>query len=277
MPELPEVETVCRGLRAHLVGRRIRELIPTVARLRSRLDAAALQAAAGGRTVKAVRRRAKYILIELDDLTALVLHLGMTGSFHVTTPTTPLLPHDRILFRLSDGREVRLNDPRRFSELRVERLTAPGADPAGLGHIGPEPLSDAFDADVLHTLTRRRKTRIKSLLLDQALIAGIGNIYASEALWRARIRPNRRATTLTRAECAALAAGVRSVLTAAVEHGGTTIINFKTPDGIEGAYWKKLDVYDRSGQPCHRCGAGHPIRRTVLAGRSTFHCPHCQR
>jgi len=201
----------------------------------------------------------------------------MTGSFHVTTPAAPRLPHDRLLFRLADGREVRLNDPRRFSEIRVERLPAPGADPATLAHLGPEPLSDAFTGEFLFALTRRRQTRIKTLLLDQNRLAGVGNIYASEALWRARIRPNRRASALTRAECAALAAGVRSVLTAAVEHGGTTIINFKTPDGIEGAYWKKLDVYDRSGQPCHRCGAGHPIRRTVLAGRSTFHCPHCQR
>lgn len=276
MPELPEVETVCRALRPHLLGARIRDVAVHAPKLRRRLDPEALRRACAGRTVRDLRRRAKYLVLELDDRHALILHLGMTGEFRVVPEETPLEKHARVVWTLDGGRSWRFLDPRMFGEVTVCRLPAAGADPAELGRLGVEPLSPAFSGDILWTLTRGRQTPVKTLLMQQQHLAGVGNIYASEACFRAGIRPQRPAGRLTRAGCARLAAEVRTVLSEAIRAGGTTISDFRSVDGSEGRFNANLQAYGRDGEPCRRCGAAHRIRRLVLAGRSTFYCPHCQ-
>lgn len=278
MPELPEVETVCRALRPHLLGRRIEAVAVLTARLRHELDAADLRAQVTGRSIEAVRRRGKYLIVALSGGRGLLLHLGMTGAFTVCEPGTPADKHLRVTFTLSDQRSWRFTDPRKFGMLRVCELSSPHADPAELAHkLGPEPLSDAFSAAYLTAGARASTKPIKNLLMEQAFVAGVGNIYASEACFRAGIRPQRRGNRLTRAECARLAAEVKGVLEEAILCGGTTISDFRAPDGSTGRFHVALQVYGRKDQPCLRCGKPHQIQRLVQAGRSSFFCPNCQR
>lgn len=271
MPELPEVETTRRGVEPHVVGRRIVALAVHEPRLRWPVASAIAEQVAGQR-VRGAGRRAKYLLIELERGT-LLLHLGMSGSLRVLPVETPRAAHDHLDLVLDSGVSLRFNDPRRFGSLHY----TPG-DPREhplLANLAPEPFDAAFDAPYLTRITRRRRVAIKQLLMNSRLVVGVGNIYANEALFRARIRPGRQARSVTRAEAARLVRAVRAVLATAIRVGGTTLRDYVDTDGNPGTFRQKLYVYERDGKPCRVCGT--PIRARTHGQRSTYYCPSCQK
>jgi len=226
---------------------------------------------AGQRIVRA-GRRAKYLLLSLESGT-LLLHLGMSGNLRLVSADTPRLPHDHFDLVLDSGLALRFNDPRRFGSL-LYTSDEPREHPL-LKRLGPEPFSRAFDADYLHRITRGRRVAIKQLLMNSQLVVGVGNIYASEALFRARLRPGRAARTLTRADAARLARAVRTVLRQAISKGGTTLRDYLGADGAPGYFRQRLYVYERRGKSCRRCGT--PVRAMTQGQRSTYYCPSCQK
>jgi formamidopyrimidine-DNA glycosylase len=294
VPELPEVETVRRGLEPAMAGARFLEVeqrrldlrFPLPARFAPRLT---------GRTVERLTRRGKYLLAHLDDGEVLVMHLGMTGRFTVesggasakqpggfTHAAGRADAHDHIVFTMSSGATVTFNDARRFGYMDL--VDAAGIESHKLFcKLGVEPLSNGFDAVYLAARARDRHVDLKALLLDQHVIAGLGNIYVSEALYRSGQKPTRAAASLaTRSGRPAprteeLVVAIRAVLTDAIEAGGSTLRDYRHADGSLGYFQKAHDVYDREGEPCHRPGCTGVIRRLVQAGRSTFYCPRCQR
>jgi len=270
-PELPEVETTRRGIEPHVTGRRIESLTIHEHRLRWPV-ARHIAAAVAGQTIHAVERRAKYLLLRLDRGT-LMLHLGMSGNLRVLAHDTPRIAHDHVDLRLAGGKVLRFNDPRRFGSLKL--IEGAIEDEPLLKDLAPEPLEPGFDGDYLFRVTRRRRVAIKLLIMNGRLVTGVGNIYASEALFRARIRPKRAAKGLTRAECAALAAAIRAVLQMAIRAGGTTLRDYVGVDGTPGHFRTRLYVYERAGEPCRRCGT--PIRHLTQGQRSTYYCPTCQK
>jgi formamidopyrimidine-DNA glycosylase len=225
-----------------------------------------------GRRIVRVGRRAKYLLLGLESGT-LLLHLGMSGNLRAVPACTPRRAHDHFDLVLDSGLAVRFNDPRRFGSLLYTHAD-PRAHPL-LAQLGPEPLAAAFDADYLWRITRSRRVAIKQLLVNSRLIAGVGNIYASEALFRARIRPQRQARTLSRAEAARLVRGVRAVLRQAIRSGGTTLRDYLGADGAPGYFRQRLYVYERRGKPCRRCRT--PVRALTQGQRSSYYCPSCQK
>jgi len=271
VPELPEVETTRRGIEPHVAGRRIEALIVHDARLRWPV-APGLAAAVAGQKILAVERRAKYLLLRLTRGT-LMLHLGMSGSLRVLSPDTPRLTHDHIDIRLDSGKLLRFNDPRRFGSLKF--IAGELADEPLLRRLAPEPLAAGFDGEYLFRVTRRRRVAIKQLVMNGRLVTGVGNIYASESLFRAGVRPGRAARSLTRAECVKLASGIRRVLTMAIRSGGTTLRDYVGPEGNPGHFRTRLYVYERAGEPCRKCGT--PIRQITHGARSTYYCPSCQK
>lgn len=271
MPELPEVETTRRGIEPHLRGRTVLRTVVRERRLRWPVPRDIGRRLAG-RRIEAVERRGKYLLLRTDAGTA-ILHLGMSGSLRVLAAGTPAQPHDHLDLVLDDGHCLRLRDPRRFGSLHW----SPG-DPLDhplLAGIGPEPLSGAFDGDYLHRIARGRRAAVKDLLMNARLVAGVGNIYANEALHRAGIDPRRPAGRLSRARCERLAAAVKAVLIEAIGHGGTTLRDFVREDGRPGYFRASLAVYDRQGLPCPGCG--RPVRGLRQGQRATYYCAHCQR
>lgn len=270
MPELPEVETTRRGIEPFLVGRRIDGVTVRDARLRwpVREDLAAFLA---GRQVQAVERRAKYLLLRLDDDDRVLIHLGMSGSLRLDDPSNPPRKHDHVEWRLDNGRALRLHDPRRFGAVLTDRVDAPHER---LGQLGPEPLGPIFDGTYLATRFAGRRVAVKQAIMNAAIVVGVGNIYASEALFLAGIHPMAPAGLLDRDECHTLAAAIRQVLAAAIEQGGTTLRDFLAPSGTPGYFRQTLNVYERTGQPCRGCGTA--VERTVLGQRSTWFCPTCQ-
>jgi len=271
VPELPEVETTRRGLAPHVRGRRIAALEVYERRLRWPI-AAGLSARLAGKRITGVGRRGKYLLLELDSGT-LLLHLGMSGNVRLVPASAPRVAHDHFDLLLDSGKSLRFNDPRRFGSLIYTRGD-PLAHPL-LKDLGPEPLTAAFDTGYLWRITRRRRVAIKQLIMNSRLVVGVGNIYASEALYRARIRPRRPARSLSRAECARLVQGVRAVLTSAIRAGGTTLRDYLRADGSPGYFRQRLYVYERAGRPCRRCGT--PIRAIAQGQRSSYYCPSCQK
>jgi formamidopyrimidine-DNA glycosylase len=268
MPELPEVEVTRRGLAPQLAGRVISGVAVREPRLRWPIDAGVRRLA--GRTVRAVNRRGKYLLVDCGD-GHLILHLGMSGSLRVLPPDTPAGKHDHFDLLLGD-RLLRLRDPRRFGAV----LWAPG-DPSGhklIAHLGIEPLSRALDAKRLYALTRGRRTAIKLLVMDARLIVGVGNIYASESLFRAGIDPRKPAGKMSLEKSRKLSAAIKHTLQKAIRAGGSTLRDFVGADGASGYFQQRHWVYDREGKPCRRCGA--KVRRVVQGQRSTFYCPTCQ-
>ena len=271
MPELPEVETTRRGIQGALLGRRIEQLVLRERRLRWPVGPAVARAVAGQR-VLATGRRAKYLLLQLEGGT-LILHLGMSGSLRVLDSTVEPGRHDHYDLRLDDGRCLRFNDPRRFGSLHWTR-----ADPARhplLASLGPEPLGPEFDADYLVRRARGRRVALKQLLMDQRIVVGVGNIYASESLFHAGIDPRRAAGRVGAERLARLVGAVQQVLEAAISHGGTTLRDYVGGQGAPGYFRQELFVYERGGEPCRRCGT--PIRHIVQGQRSTYFCPRCQR
>ena len=270
MPELPEVETTCRGIAPHVTGRLITRLAVHEPRLRWRVDPQ-LSSWAQGQQIQAVRRRAKYLLLQLTH-GHLMVHLGMSGSLRVLPMSTAREAHDHFDLEMDSGWLVRFNDPRRFGSL-IHLTGDPGAHPL-LQDLAPEPLDAAFDADYLHRVTRGRKLAIKLAIMNSQLVVGVGNIYASESLFRAGIRPGRAARSLTRAECAALVKAIKAVLGEAIRAGGTTLRDYVGASGEPGYFRQKLYVYERAGEPCRNCRT--LIRQRVQGQRSTYFCTRCQ-
>jgi formamidopyrimidine-DNA glycosylase len=271
MPELPEVETTRKGIEPHAAGRRIAALKVHESRLRWPVPED-LPALVAGQKILRVGRRAKYLLLEIESGT-LLLHLGMSGSLRVLPADTPRLPHDHVDILLESGKTLRLNDPRRFGSL-LYTSGDPNEHPL-LARLAPEPLDGDFGPEYLWRITRRRRVAIKQLLMNSRLVVGVGNIYASEALFHAKVRPRRRACSLSRAETARLARAVRTVLAQAIRVGGTTLRDYVRADGTPGYFKQKLFVYERAGQACRSCGT--LVRQLTQGQRSTYYCPACQK
>ncbi len=271
MPELPEVETTRRGIEPHVVGRRISRLLVHERRLRWPVDAK-LATTVAGSAIRRAGRRAKYLLLETEAGT-LILHLGMSGSLRVLPAITPRVAHDHIDIELDSGLTLRFNDPRRFGSV-LFTVDDPALHPL-LKLLAPEPLEDAFDGEYLWKVTRRRSVAIKQLIMNSRLVVGVGNIYASEALFRARIRPRRAARSLKRQECVRLARAIKATLAMAVKVGGTTLRDYVGADGNPGYFRQKLYVYERDGKPCRVCGEA--VRQFTQGQRSTYWCATCQK
>lgn len=293
MPELPEVETVRRGLEPALLGRLIARVdlrradlrFPFPADFRARLE---------GARVDRLERRAKYILAGTDRGDRLILHLGMTGRFTILRPDGRIAtpgefyddtaaagtadgPHDHVVFSLDDGTRIVYSDHRRFGLMDLER---PGEAHRLLAGIGVEPLGNELNGDYLRAAFHKKAAPLKAALLDQRIIAGLGNIYVCEALFRSRLSPRRKAGTLARASdprADELVRHIRDILTEAIAAGGSTLQDYRAADGSAGAFQQRFLVYDREGEACHTPGCTDTVKRIVQSGRSTFLCPHCQR
>ncbi len=271
MPELPEVETTRRGVEPYVCGVRVSALRIHEPRLRWPV-ASDLPSRVDGKRIIAVRRRAKYLIFQLESGDSLLLHLGMSGSLRVLPADTPRLKHDHVDVLLESGKVLRFNDPRRFGSLHC--IIGDEARHPLLCNLGPEPLEASFDADHLWQATRGRRVAIKLLIMNAAIVVGVGNIYASEALFRAGIRPGRQAKGLTHNEVQKLVTAIKEILAMAVRVGGTTLRDYVGADGKPGYFRQKLFVYERAGEPCRHCE--EPIRHRVLGQRSTYWCHRCQ-
>lgn len=270
MPELPEVETACRGIAPHLVGQRIAGVTLRERRLRWPVPAT-LAKHLPGQVVRSVKRRGKYILIGTDAGTVL-LHLGMSGSVRIVACRTPPQKFDHVDLALANGQCLRLRDPRRFGSLLWT-----SSDPLRhklLKNLGPEPLGPDFSGAYLYQAARGRKLAARDFLMNTRVLAGVGNIYANEALFLSGIRPNRAAGKVSRERYDRLAQAIRDTLEKAIQAGGTTLRDFQNADGLPGYFQQTLNVYGRKGEPCPVCRA--PIRGIRLGQRSAFFCPRCQ-
>jgi formamidopyrimidine-DNA glycosylase len=270
MPELPEVETVCRGLAEVLVGRRLVQVVLRRADLRRPIPVDFRQRLQGA-TVTRVFRRAKYGLIETDRGDVAIVHLGMSGSIRMDPDQ--LGRHDHAQFETDDGHVLSLHDPRRFGSLDLAE-TSSWEHHVLFAHLGPEPLSDAFNATALRSRLAGRRSSIKILLLDQTVVAGVGNIYACEALFDARIRPSHPGGRLSLPKLSRLTAAVKDVLVRAIAAGGSSLRDHVRVNGELGYFQHAWSVYGREGEACRHCGA--LIKRRVHGGRSTFYCRICQ-
>ena len=269
MPELPEVETTLQGIRPHLEGRVLRGVDVREARVRWPVSEALY--ALKDSPVLGLKRRAKYLLIQLAE-GQLLIHLGMSGTLRVVEAGTPLRKHDHVDLRLDDGKVLRFNDPRRFGTVLFQ---AGDDDHPLLEKLGPEPLGDDFTGEWLFARSRGRKVAVKSFIMDNATVVGVGNIYAQESLFLAGIHPSRAAGRVSRERYERLAEAIKVVLAKAIEAGGTTLRDFTRADGQPGYFAQSLRVYGRAGQPCITC-------KTLLKAdrhgqRSTSYCPQCQR
>jgi formamidopyrimidine-DNA glycosylase len=290
VPELPEVETVRRGLAPVMEGARITRVEARRPDLRQPLPrdfAKRLE----GQTVTGVGRRAKYLTADLASGDVLLMHLGMSGSFRVNRETMNTRPgdarltapaHDHVVFHMSSGATVTFNDPRRFGLMLIVPRSELASHPL-MREVGPEPLGNAFDAKLLAAACRNRKTSLKAVLLDQRVVAGLGNIYACEALHRAGLSPRRRAATIgsragvANARAIALVDAIKAVLNDAIKAGGSSLRNHRQTDGELGYFQHHFRVYDRAGEPCVTPRCRGAVRRIAQSGRSTFFCPVCQR
>ncbi len=292
MPELPEVETVRRGLEQAMDGQRFTKVEVRRGDLRWPLPKDFAKRL-NGRSVTGIGRRAKYLLADLSSGDVLVMHLGMSGSFHVFRDNDKhlgryyherekLAAHDHIVFHMSSGASVTFNDPRRFGSMKLVPRQKFDAEPLLKG-LGPEPLGNEFDAAMLARACRGKKTSLKAALLDQRIVAGLGNIYVCEALYRARLSPKRKASTIAdrkgnpneRAE--RLVTSIKAVLNEAIKAGGSSLRDHRLTDGDLGMFQHNFRVYDREGEPCPTPGCGGTVKRIVQNGRSTFYCPACQK
>ena len=269
MPELPEVETTRRGIAPFVTGRVVERVL--LRRRDLRWPGSFVVIARGiGQRIEGVERRAKYLLLHTQAGSAL-LHLGMSGSLRITDPAAPPRTHDHYDLIFDSGQALRFNDPRRFGCLLWQK---PAETHPLLRNLGPEPLGDAFDGDWLWNASRGRSAAVKSFLMDQSIVVGVGNIYASEALFAAGVHPKRAAGAVSLARYARIAAEIRRVLNYAITRGGTTLRDFLAPDGAPGYFEQELFVYGRAGEPCKVCGT--PIRAEVIGQRMTYWCPDCQ-
>lgn len=272
MPELPEVETARRGIEPHIQGSKVAEVI--VKRFDLRQPISQNIGSLEGRRTLAVRRRSKYLLLEMDDGSTLLIHLGMSGSLRVIEPQADWKKHDHFAMTLENGRQLRFHDPRRFG-LVLLLLEKNPMEHALLRSLGPEPLEDGFTAEHLHAACSTRSAAIKLVIMDAKVVVGVGNIYASEALFRAGIKPHVKSNKLSKARLEKLVNAIREVLHASIIEGGTTLRDFLNSEGEPGYFKQRLFVYDRKDEPCRICET--PIRHAVLGQRSTYWCPQCQK
>lgn len=270
MPELPEVETTRRGIAPYLEGHRVTGVVLRRPDLRWPIPPE-ISTLLPGQVIDEVDRRAKYLLLRTQAGTAL-LHLGMSGMLRVLPAETPIGKHDHVDIAMDTGRVLRFTDPRRFGALLWQM---PGETHELLDGIGPEPLTDDFHGDLMWTLSRGRTASVKTFLMDNAVVVGVGNIYASEALFAAGIDPRRAAGKVSRARYTKLADEVKRILAYAITRGGTTLRDFLAPDGAPGYFFQELFAYGRAGQPCKVCAT--PIKVITLGQRASFYCPVCQR
>lgn len=283
MPELPEVETVRRGLAPVMEGQVIAAAAVNRPDLRWPFPPD-MAARLTGQRVMTLRRRSKYILADLASGETLLIHLGMSGRILVSGDPLGRFVHDHpaperhdhVVLDMASGTRITFNDPRRFGAMDLMPTPQAEAHPL-LARLGPEPLGNSFDGPYLSAALKSRNTPVKSALLDQHVVAGLGNIYVCEALFRARIAPRRRARTISAARAAGLVPIIREVLTEAIAAGGSSLRDFRQADGELGYFQHRFDVYGREGEPCHRPGCTGEIRRIVQSGRSSFYCPLCQR
>lgn len=274
MPELPEVETIVADLRPHLAGRtivRCELAFPTIVR---HPEPEEFVDSVAGMRIDAVDRRGKYILIRLQGAVVLVVHLGMTGQLRLVDPATPLEKHTHAVFTLDDGRQLRYRDPRRFGRLLLGTeevlLTA-----KKMPRLGPEPIDPNFAAEELYRRLKLRRAPLKAVLLDQGAVSGVGNIYADESLFRARLRPGRPASTISKQSARRLHEAMRESLELAIANRGSSVDTYRDAWGEAGGQQEKLLVYGRGGEPCFTCG--RPLSSVRIAGRTTVFCRHCQR
>jgi formamidopyrimidine-DNA glycosylase len=273
MPELPEVETVCRSLRPHLLGRTVVRVAVRQPRLRVPVDITRAKGLAGQR-IGAIERVAKYILLHLDGPAVWLFHLGMSGKLICTDAATAAQKHDHIIVDLDDGRQLRYHDPRRFGLAIVTRAEELGELPQ-LRHIGVDPFAETLTTEYLYSFTRTSDRRIRDLLLDQQIVAGLGNIYANEVLAMVRVKPTTRAWRLTRKQVAMIAAAIPELLSDAIQWCGTSFSDYRDADDKSGEFQHHLRVYDRDGAMCRTCPS--IIKRVVIGNRSAYYCPACQK
>ena len=271
MPELPEVETTCRGILPHVVNRPLGLI--TIRDERLRYPVSPSLESITGDTISTIRRRGKYLIFKLAENGHLLVHLGMSGSLRITSPGDPCRQHDHILIDLPPHHQLRYHDPRRFGLFLHLPTTDPEKHPL-IASLGPEPLSPDFHPQHLIKACRQRRTSIKAAIMNAKIVVGVGNIYASEALFRAGIRPRTAAHRVAQYRLTALTRHIRDVLTEAIEQGGTTLRDFIQSDGQPGYFRQHLFVYERGGEACRRCEA--IIQHAVVAQRSTYWCPRCQ-
>ncbi len=270
MPELPEVETTRQGLLPRLQGRTLKHVVVRNPHLRWPVPDE-LEARLAGLKLGSLARRGKYLLFDFGSVTQIV-HLGMSGSLRFAASDEPAALHDHVDWLFDDGTTLRLRDPRRFGAVL---LTDDAANHPLLAHLGPEPLTPAFDAAYLHAQCQRRSVAIKQVIMDAQVVVGVGNIYASESLFHAGIRPATAARRLSRPACTRLVTAIRQVLGVAIAAGGSSLRDYVASDGELGYFQLQTRVYDREGQPCKVCNT--PIRRITQGHRSSFYCPVCQR
>lgn len=268
MPELPEVETTLNGIKPWVLGQRISDVIIHQSSLRWPVTCG-MSDLVRGQTIVSLQRRAKYIILQLK-VGSMLIHLGMSGSLRIVDSKTPRRKHDHIELQLANGSVLRYHDPRRFGCWLYSR-----DDHEQLRHLGPEPLSDNFDGARLWANAKGRKVAVKPFIMDNKIVVGVGNIYASEALFRAGIRPDRAAGRISLQRYHCLAEHIKVVLAAAIEQGGTTLRDFVNSSGEPGYFQQTLDVYGRGGKPCHSCSSS--LKEIRLGQRSSVFCPKCQR
>ena len=270
MPELPEVETTRRGIAPHISGQRVNRVIVRNPNLRWPVSKR-LEKELTGQIIRSVKRRAKYLLLDTDAGTA-ILHLGMSGSLRIIAPAEPPRKHDHVDFVFADA-ALRFTDPRRFGSLHWTRR--PAMQHRLISPLGCEPLGEAFNGDYLYLRSRNRTVAVKQFIMNSHIVVGIGNIYASEALYMAGIHPKRAAGNVSRNKYRLLAEVIQEVLNDAIDQGGTTLRDFVNGDGKPGYFGQHLNVYGKAGEPCISCRV--PIREIRQGQRSTFYCPKCQR
>ena len=270
MPELPEVETTLRGIEPYLLGNRIIRIVVREKRLRWPVSNELLTLA--NRKVTALNRRAKYLLVSLGNAEHIIIHLGMSGSLRIVDTDSEVKKHDHLDFHLSCNKILRYHDPRRFGAvLWTDELVA---DHLLLKSLGPEPLSNEFHGPHLFAASRKRKMAVKNLIMDGHIVVGVGNIYASEALFLAGVRPGKAAGRVTAKQYGDIATSIKDVLGKAIKQGGTTLRDFVNSDGQPGYFQQTLNVYGRTDEPCHVCQSA--IKSKVIGQRSTFYCAQCQ-
>ena len=271
MPELPEVETICRALQSKVKGETICNVNVLHNQVIEPLDAASYRSALLGSTLTSFARRGKYIIGTLSTPGFIIIHLRMTGQLHWTEPAVPLLPHTHLIFTMTSGNELRYVDIRRFGKVRYQFNIE--EDPT-LACLGTEPFDAELTPHSFHQLLQRRHSPVKAILLDQSILAGMGNIYADEALFTAGLHPERHASSLSEEECTELLRAIRFVLEESITHRGSSMRDYCNIDGIKGTYQEMWRVYRQTGSPCPRCG--NAIRRITVRGRSSHFCPVCQ-
>ena len=271
MPELPEVETTCRGIKPHLVGKKVSKVIIRQAKLRWPVPGR-LKTVLPEQVIQDVSRRGKYCLLH-TQVGTVILHLGMSGSLRIVDADVAAEKHDHVDIVLHNGKALRLRDPRRFGA--VLWTSKPPLNHPLLKSLGPEPLSDEFDADYLYQLSRKRKVDIKAFIMNSKIVVGVGNIYANEALFMAGIRPTVAAGKISLPRYTALVKAIKKVLKAAITAGGTTLRDFSNGEGKPGYFKQALQVYGRTGEPCPKCGKS--ITLIQQNQRASYYCSHCQR